>query len=225
MSLTYATLQTQIAAYLKRDDLASYFPSFITMAENQLNARLKVIAREQTSSPTLTSGTDNIAASTISASYGDTLRLWKTVNNVYEELVYLDQLQFLQQRQVNSGQPNYYTVVAATGVPLLYFDRLADANYTIYVQWRKKFALAADSSNWLSVNHEEVYLYAALVQSMPFIKNDPRMALWKDLLEEALQLIEEEDAKLRATMNTRLFPEIAKFVGYPSNGGFNINTG
>lgn len=223
MSLTYAQLQTQVANYLKRDDLTSDVPSFITMGENELNRRLELLQMEELTSFSLAGAANTVAFSAISSTCVAVLQLWKVVNGVVEELVFLDPLQFIQQQEVatNTGQPNYWTVQGGT---VIYFDRTADQAYTIYARIRKKFAIASDyATNYVALNHEEAYLFASLVQAEPFLKNDKRIGTWRTLLEAVLIQLNEADMKARGNRSAVLIPDAGGYVG--ARDVFNINTG
>lgn len=223
MSLTYDQLKTEVAAYLKRDDLTSQIPNFITMGENELNRRLDLVQMEEATSFTLGAAASTVAFSSISAACVAVLKLWKVVNGVVEELVYLEPLQFLQQRAVaaNTGQPNYWTV---QGGAIVQFDRVADQAYTIHALIRKKFAVATDyATNWVALNAQDAYVFASLLQAEPFIKNDKRIGTWRAMLESVILQLEEADTKFRASRNTILIPDAAGVVG--ARGHYNINAG
>jgi hypothetical protein len=223
MSLTYAQLKTQVANYLKRDDLTADIPSFITMGENELNRRLDVVQREIMTSFTLTSATDTVAYSAINSGNTEAaLKLWKTVNGVVEELVYKTPEQFLGLQQVaaNTGQPNYWTVQGGT---IIQFDRTADQSYTIYARIRSKWDISTDyATNWLALNGEDAYLFASLVQAEPFLKNDKRIGTWRTMLEGVIAQIDIADSKARASQESELVPDANRAMGA---GHFNINTG
>lgn len=209
MSLTYATLQTEVANYLARGNLTSKIPGFITRGENLLNSRLKVIAMESIEPMTLASGSPTIAFSAIATKIRETKRVWRQVDDVYQEMVKLNSKQFLDQRTTQTGEPTFWTVMGET----IYFDQTADQNYTLQAHLVRGFDIATDSTNWLSENHEEAYLYAALAQAEPYIKNDSRITLWKSLLDEAIADITREDAKRRGDNNNVIIPEISTYVG------------
>ena len=42
-------------------------------------------------------------------------------------------------------------------------------------------------NNWLATNHPDLYLYGALANAEAFLKNDPRIGLWKVAAGEALE--------------------------------------
>jgi hypothetical protein len=54
----------------------------------------------------------------------------------------------------------------------------------------KLVSLSADTGetvNWLLSSHPDVYLYATLVESAPYLKDDERMPLWKQELADRLE--------------------------------------
>lgn len=53
------------------------------------------------------------------------------------------------------------------------------------------------STNWLLAKHPDLYLYGALAQSAPFLKNDSRIPTWASLLEGAVQQVVLADKKLK----------------------------
>jgi len=194
---------------LARGNLTSQIPGFITRGENLLNTRLKIIAMESIQSFTLSSGASTVAFSSIATKIKETKRIWRQVNDEYQEMVKQDSKQFLDQRVTTTGEPTFWAVMGET----VYFDQVADQNYTLQAHLVRGFDLATDSTNWLSENHEEAYLYAALSQAEPFIKNDSRITLWKSLLDEAITDIKREDSQRRGDNNNIIMPEITRYVG------------
>jgi hypothetical protein len=75
------------------------------------------------------------------------------------------------------------------------FGPEADSDYTIVGNYRAKpVALrsyitgGADAvANWMILNSPDLLVYGALVEAEAFIKNDSRVALWKQLYGEALK--------------------------------------
>lgn len=46
---------------------------------------------------------------------------------------------------------------------------------------------SGNPTNWLLAGHPDIYLYAVLTESAPYLKDDERVALWHERLEQALQ--------------------------------------
>ena len=67
----------------------------------------------------------------------------------------------------------------------------------------------ARGTNWLIARHPDLYLYAALLEAEPFLRNDSRVALWQSMLETAITDVTALDrearwgrARMRATEPT-----------------------
>jgi hypothetical protein len=50
-------------------------------------------------------------------------------------------------------------------------------------------------TNWTTENAPQLLLYASLLETAPFLKNDERLGVWKGLYDSAKQSIETEDAR------------------------------
>lgn len=57
---------------------------------------------------------------------------------------------------------------------------------------KQDFARDTDPS-WYVSNAPEVLLYGSLLEAEPFIKNDPRIAVWKDFFADAIQTLKDEN--------------------------------
>lgn len=62
----------------------------------------------------------------------------------------------------------------------------------------------SNSTNWLLASHPDVYLYASLVESAPYLGSDERLAVWQGLLQERF-------SELRVPDNTASFDSYAGF--------------
>lgn len=221
MSLSYAQLKTQVASFLKRDDLTSDIPSLITMGENELNRRLEIIPMESVTSFALAQADDTVAFTDIGVGVISVLKLWKTVNGTVDEIFYRTPEQFLavQQPSTITGQPYYWTVQGGT---IVQFQQAADQAYTVYARVRSKFDIATDAAtNYLALNHEDIYVYASLAAAAPFIKDDKRIPQWRGLLDVMIEQLNDADQRARAADQAVLIPDIGTLRRIP----FNINAG
>ena len=84
------------------------------------------------------------------------------------------------------GQPRYFTIF---GGELELFPT-PDAAYTLEMVYRRLIPpLALNASNWLLINHPDAYLYGALMEAEPYMKNDQRIATWAQGLSAAIDAI------------------------------------
>lgn len=248
MSLNSGALVTQIALYLKRPDLSSMIPSFVQMGENELNRRLPILQREVAYETfgTLASGDSSVEIAPSGSTVIDLLeilRLWRyatptDVNSRRVRIEYRSPEQIAgshfntfdggQSSGGSTGAPRYFTNQGAglppvSGERCIVFDRVADQSYIIGAWVRYPFYLAGTFTNWLASYHEEAYLYAALVQAEPFLKNDKRIIVWRSMLEAVIQQIKEADTRARNLQDARLIPDISSHL--PARPFFNINEG
>jgi hypothetical protein len=84
-----------------------------------------------------------------------------------------------QEQYASSGTPFAWTVVGGALETAPAPSGSLTCNMIYYQQVP---ALAANpSGNWLSTKHPDIYLYGALMQSAPYLKDDPRLAVWAEL--------------------------------------------
>ena len=78
-------------------------------------------------------------------------------------------------RRSTSAEPRYFTVFGDE----LEFAPTPDAAYTIEMVYRRNIPpLAENADNWLLTLAPDLYLYGALLESAPYIKEDGRIQTW-----------------------------------------------
>lgn len=180
--MTYAELKTAIANYLNRTDLTSYLDTFIDTTEAELNRKIRdkdMITR---------------ATATADAQYLTLPTDWLEVINV--EITSNDFAPLFQQsmesldvyRNANNnstGQPRYFAVVDGT----LELAPTPDTAYTLQLTYYGKISALSDSntSNFISTNHPDVYLYGCLKQASIFLMEDERVPMFTAQFEKALE--------------------------------------
>lgn len=212
MAITYAALQTRVQGYLGRSSLS--VTALITQAENELNRKLNGIAAlEAVTNFTLSSGASTVTLATIHASLNKLIRVWRLPSGSDRfEIPYLTQEQMLNQASSSTGAPEYYTV---QGGRTLQFDKTSDQAYTdLYAHHTTKLDISTDeSTNWIALNHEELYVFATLTQAEPYIKNEKRMPLWFQWKEDIIEQVLKADREQRGAQNAMLVPDITRYVG------------
>jgi hypothetical protein len=186
---TYAELQTAIGDWLARDDLTARAPDFITFAEARLNRELR--CRQMVAQATGT------ASSSVIAIVADMIEpILVRVDDVVID--YRPPTDFYSRDAVNqtSSIARYYTVVgaefrvaptptAATAYTIDYYQEIAALSTTA-------------TSNWLLAKWPNIYLYAALLEAEPFLKNDDRVPLWQQFYTAAKTAINGADQRIKA---------------------------
>jgi hypothetical protein len=197
---TYATLQTHLADVLNRTDLTDVLPNFIQQFEGV--AKRGIILPDGTVVPLrnlVDRGSFQISADgtslptdidSIESLYHDGPTYFGPIT-----IVPADQIGPLKAAHGDTGVPQFAAITAGT----LRFAPEPDATYTLKMTyWQKITALSAsNTTNWLLTNHPDIYIYGALCESAPYLKDDARLALWKsELLERVFAHENSQQRKL-----------------------------
>lgn len=192
---TFAALKSAIADFLNRDDITAVIPTFVALAEADMNRKVRAIAMETRSTATL-----DAQFSGLPADWLETISL--RISGAEKRLVLASAAEIADLRAWNedqAGEPTHYAHVAG-GLELY---PTPDDTYTAeLVYYAKPTALSTDgSSNWLLLSHPDAYLYGSLVHSAPYLKDDPRVEVWASLYANAIQSINQasQDAKFSGT--------------------------
>ena len=187
---TYSGLKTSIADYVNRDDLTSIIPTFITLAEAKFNRKLRV--RQMIKRATATIDTQYFAYPT------DWLQAKEFILNTnpitYMEFVTDRQSNELRQNNIIAvGKPTYYTIIG-TQIEVI---ATPDSSYTGELTYYGKIPALSDSntSNWLLAYAPDLYLYGALLEATPYLKDDERLAVWSSLYTNSISDIEIADQR------------------------------
>tara|TARA_R110002124_G_scaffold94959_1_gene239129 strand:- start:1099 stop:1728 length:630 start_codon:yes stop_codon:yes gene_type:complete len=189
----YSELQTAVANWLDRDDLAARIPEFIVLCEARFNRSLRIRAMETLDiSVDTVSGTSTVALPTGYVQMRDISLITSPIT----------QLQYLTPEIMNrlnagsfTGKPETYTIIANN----ILFGPTPDAVYDISMLYYKTFDALTDAAptNWVITNAPDVYLYGALLEAEPFLMNDQRVQLWATALTQSITTLQEQDNKDR----------------------------
>jgi hypothetical protein len=177
----YTTLQSAVTEYLARDQdatLTARIPTFVQLAEAKFNRQLFVRQMERRS----------IAVTDLTSSEPEFISLpsdFQSMRRVrlssvtgkpcieFKSGTQLDEYRFATSDV--PAQPRYFTVFGGE----LELAPTPDAAYTIEMVYRQVVPpLASNGSNWLLACAPDLYLYGALLESAPYIKEDARIQTW-----------------------------------------------
>ena len=188
----YTELQSAIADFLNRDDLTSVTPTFIALAEAQINRDVRHFRMENRSSGQQSAGD---AYSQVPADWVETIRFAVTGDTVTElKLISRADMGDMRMSSDSAGPIKYYTHEAQqfhfyptpgsdTDVELLYYAKVPD--------------LASNTTNWLLTEAPDVYLYGSLIHAAPYLQDDARMATWAQLYSAAVARLNESSDKAK----------------------------
>ena len=177
----YTSLQNAVTEYLARDQdttLIARIPSFIQLAEAKFNRQLFVRQMEQRSGAVvdLTSNEPEFIALPSDFQSMRRVRLSGVAGKPQLEFrsgAQIDEFRF--QTADIAAQPRYFTVFGNE----IELAPTPDQAYAIEMVYRANIPpLASNNANWLLALAPDLYLYGALLESAPYIKEDARIATW-----------------------------------------------
>ena len=195
MAITnYTNLQTAIADFLNRDDLTAVIPTFIQMAEAQMNREIRHWKMEARATGEQSAGDQYMP---LPSDWLETIRLSMSGSGT-SALTLMSRAAIADIRAKNEDistvLPYYYchadsqfelypTPVEDTDFELLYYQKIPD--------------LATNSTNWLLTEAPDVYLYGALLHSAPYLAEDARVGVWAQMYSAAVQNVNSASDKAR----------------------------
>lgn len=187
---TYSDLQTTIADFLNREDLTTAIPLFIRLAEAQMQRDIEHWRMEKRATTGLL---DRYTA--LPSDFVKPHSLYVTGAN--KALVPITQSEMQDKRYRSgdaAGDARFYCITA--GEIEIY---PTPTSGTIEMYYIGKIPALSDTntSNWLLDEAPDVYLYGALAQTAPYLKDDQRLIVWSTLYSNAVTALNSasEDAK------------------------------
>ena len=189
---TYDELKTAIADFLNRDDLSAAVPTFISLAEAQMDRDIRHWRQEKRSTATLST-----QYSAIPAGFLEVIRFYVTSNDT-KPLELISQAELLDRkakRSDASGSPSYYAFTAGE----IEIFPVPDGEYDVELYYYASTPSLSDSNptNWLLDQYQDAYLYGALVHSAPYLQDDTRIQVWAALYQSAINAINAESERAK----------------------------
>jgi hypothetical protein len=181
---TYSELKSAVADFLNRDDITDTIPTFIAMAEATINRDLRHWRMEQRSTAEI-----DDQYLTLPTDWLETIRLTVKDTVPYPmNLASKSQIEDYRFKGNNvAGKPLYYTHIAGE----LELFPTPDATYDIELLYKQKVEALSDSntSNWLLSEAPDLYLYATLVETAIYLRDDERLASFGALYQSKLDAV------------------------------------
>ena len=191
--MTYDSLTSTVLQYLERQDAAvvNAIPTFITLCEFEIAQNIKTLGQMEVVDSTMNIGNPVIPKP---ARWRKTTSMTLSVSGQKQPML-VRKLEYLN---------TYAQDVTATGIPLFYADYDYD-HWLVAPTPNQAYAFEAlcytrleplsssNQTNWLTQNAPNAMLFGTLKQTAPFLKNDARLALWKQMFDEALASLKTED--------------------------------
>jgi len=159
--MTYATLQSAIAGYMHRSDLAAKIPTFISVAESSMFRDLD-IKNLQVSVTGATTG----AYVTLPVDFGSVVRLTVTYGGRERNL---DYKAVPDASTATSPTPSLYSL---ENNKLIIWGAGTGQSYTLYYTPSLQPLSDTNPTNWLLENARDLYLYASCLEAAKNIRDD-----------------------------------------------------
>ncbi len=197
-SMTYSSLLEDLRNYCERDDdpFLTQRARFVSMAEYRLASEVHGLGFLRFVTGSVAQGTSVIekparwretASFTLGTGTGNNTRVLLN-NRSYEycRVFWPDNTQTDQPRYYSDYDYQHYLVVPTP-----------DANYPFELAYHEMPEPLSENNqtNWTTEYAPQLLLYASLLETAPFLKNDERMQTWQALYGQAKASIEQENAR------------------------------
>lgn len=175
---TYNDLKTAVANWLRRADLSPYLDDLITLAETRINREVRVREMESALDVTISGdGTASVPSDFLGLKYA------YINSSPTQSLMVRSPRQILETYPNRSGDGKPVTI-AVDGSSFI-FGPFPDSAYTVKGTYYAKPSALSSSVGNLFTNHPDLYLFAALVETQAFVKDEKRIGLWESSYQRA----------------------------------------
>lgn len=193
--MNYAQLQSNIADFLNRTDLTSVIPTFIGLAEAQMERALRVRQMVGRSTAEIDTQYSALPPDFLEAK---TFKVISSRPIQPIEFVTPEQMDGMDQMSASApGIPKYFTIIGNQ----IRVSPTPDSTYEVELVYTTRLPKLSNSntSNWLLQSSPDAYLYGALMQAAPYLKDDERITVWGTLYNTAVEAIKVADQNASAS--------------------------
>lgn len=189
----FTELKSSIADFLNRDDLTSVIPTFIKLAEADMNRKLRHWRMEKRSTSVL-----DTQYTAFPNDFIEAIRLMLTGTNEHRlELITLSELMDKRANDNTAATPKFYAMIDGS----LEVYPTPDQNYTLEMVYYSQIDVlsSTNATNWVLTYHPDAYLYGSLTHSAPYLGEDARSEVWARLYQNAISGTNMEDQQARSS--------------------------
>ncbi len=207
--MSYEGLKAAIADYLGRDDLADRIPYFIRMAELRMQREVRSRVMERTATTLIEAGTNvlKLPNRRVEGDWKVFLEMrdlvWADRSGKVSNLHYIppDEYRLHAERQ---GQPGLYTIIGEK----LYLAPVPDRDGELRIAYYGEIEpLGREQvNNPMLVVAPDLYLYASLLESIPFTRNSGAREAWQGFYNGAKARLQASEDRGRYTSNLSMKP-------------------
>ena len=181
--MDYSSLKDEIGRWVNRPEIEPAIDTFIELAEAHMNRRLSEAG---------VSGGMKLATSTVASDFAaapaDLARLEQmTFTDDGTQLTQATAAGFEALKALEPDRTGRPQIVTLSGAGLRYYPA-PDTAYGVELSYQSRPPALSDASptNWVIEAHPDVYLYGVLVRAAEYLGGDERLAIWRDLYEDAI---------------------------------------
>lgn len=189
----FTELKSSIADFLNRDDLTSVIPTFIKLAEADMNRKLRHWRMEARKTALL-----DTQYTAFPTDFIEGIRLMLTGTNEHRlELISLSELMDKRAADNTAGTPKFYAPV--DGAFEVY--PTPDQEYTLEMLYYERIDALSSSvaTNWALTYYPDIYLYGSLTHSAPYLGEDARTKVWAELYQNGISATNMEDQQAKSS--------------------------
>lgn len=176
---SYTDLKTSVADYLARSDLTSVIPTFIVLAEDRINRKLRAHDMQTSASVTMSSGVGSLPADFLEWSSAR----WEGSSR-QQDLKYREpNSEEWRVRYRPNGDPQMFSVIGNQ----LKIRPVASGNVTLDYYQKVTALTTANETNWLILRAPGVYLNYTLAEAALYLKDGERAVAYLTLAEAGLR--------------------------------------
>jgi hypothetical protein len=188
---TYSELQAAVVSFLHRSDLTSIVPDLITIGEKRIFRKVRCRVMETALTGTITGGVVAVPADFLELKFAN---LVTTPAQVLQKAT-ASQIYAKYPLRASDRRPTH---IAREGSNFIFGPYPSSADVLSGIYYAKPTVIAT-SANALFLANPDLYLFAALCEAAPYIKDDPRIVIWEAKLAQILEDIRNEDAEENAS--------------------------
>lgn len=190
----YSNLQTTIADFLNRDDLTAAIPTFIQLGEAQMNRDIRHWQMEARSNGQQSQGDQYMQ---LPADWLETIRLHLTSQGT--NALELASLAAIADKRAavddQAGRPRFYAHVR--GEFELFPTPDEDTDFELLYYQKIPALSVSNTTNWLLEYSPDIYLYASLAHSAPYLAEDARIAVWAQMYAAAVSQLNAQSERVK----------------------------
>lgn len=205
---TYTGLKAAIADYLGRDDLTIQIPTFIRLAEKRMDRELRLRVMEHRAETEVPAGQSAVPLPwrREQGNWDVFLEMrdivWEGADGRRHNLTYAPADEYAVTRA--DGMPRQYTIIGRDLFLLPAPDKAGKLLLTYYAEIPPLCDEQPD--NLILLTAPDVYLYGALLESVPFTRGSAPAEQWAQFYSGARTKLEQNEQRARFTSNLSMRP-------------------